>query len=465
MVRKIIFFVQLMSLAGMMYGMDQNSQPIPAIVVQGPSVGATVMQPVEPTQLDVQAQEKERAFDNQVVWDAYEQGRKQDILDAIDEGLFNIDQIDDNGETLLLRASKDVDLPFVDELLTRQANTAIPDSVGVTPFEHAIVSGNTNRGTAIVVSLLRAGFNPNIRLVRSHCTPLVYAINTFNKRLADVLLQRKARFDIPDSRGYVPLLYAIDCNNVGAVRLLLSLGANPNVRISKKNDAGVAKYEESALELSAQKAMSSSRAIPKAAKITKMLLANGAREGLQKALETVANNENTQEMFAMLAATGEFNVPRISPAVPATQVQKKRKLSQAQLEQDKKQKEADEAYNKTALSTDVYHKFLENEKQEKADRAALNQRDVELEASDRVYMPMLEDVADESVREDIINEHEDDQREIKKRFEDPAEAIGDKRDMMLGRFKNTHRGTKRKYTALYGTLRGREQGKTPKKTA
>jgi len=108
------------------------------------------------------------------------------------------------------------------------------DLNGDTPLVHAIrrTSGDNSHRNSIVAWLLQTSADPNVRFRREATdtdllTPLCYAVATQQPFLLTMILTRPTtRIDFTDSRGRLPLVYAIQQNNetiFRAVRATLSL--------------------------------------------------------------------------------------------------------------------------------------------------------------------------------------------------------------------------------------------------
>lgn len=75
--------------------------------------------------------------------------------------------------------------------------------------------------------ILSRGADPDLRNGAGD-TPLIIAVNENQPQAIEVLVQRRAKIDLGNRSGETPLIRAVQIRNLDLVRLLLSLGANPD---------------------------------------------------------------------------------------------------------------------------------------------------------------------------------------------------------------------------------------------
>ena len=98
-------------------------------------------------------------------------------------------------------------------------------SNGITPLYHAVMMNKEEK----VKAFIKMGANPNSRAFDG-TSPLHFAIENENKKIAKLLLNNGAQIDIPNEKsGAVPIHLAMKLS-VEIVKFLLKNGANPNAK-------------------------------------------------------------------------------------------------------------------------------------------------------------------------------------------------------------------------------------------
>jgi ankyrin repeat protein len=134
---------------------------------------------------------------------------------------------------LLRKAIMTVDLKTMETLLSSGANPNQPDRFGQTPLNLAMIASSQ---PSAVELLLAAHADANAPLQtrggsgQSAETPLQYAVQMGNSRLASDLLAAGAGIDAKNSGGRTALHLAVAAANLSMVHFLLDKGAGANVR-------------------------------------------------------------------------------------------------------------------------------------------------------------------------------------------------------------------------------------------
>ena len=152
------------------------------------------------------------------------ESERRHTLETLIEGGFPVNASDAAGRTALMLAQ---DTSSMRVLLEHGADARAIDRDGTSALLYAV----DRRDVRAVELLLRRGADPNAYdggAFGARQTPLLRARG--DSAVVAMLLDHGAKPDLPDSRGWTPLLKAIQAKNVSAVRLLLSRGADPNGR-------------------------------------------------------------------------------------------------------------------------------------------------------------------------------------------------------------------------------------------
>ncbi|MEO6160700.1 MAG: ankyrin repeat domain-containing protein [Pelobium sp.] len=149
----------------------------------------------------------------------------------------NLESIDKNGDTPLLKAVREQKEDFMTLLLNAGANYAKPNSKnGQTAFQVAVI----NTHTSISEILVKKGADPNEVLVFEGIgiNPLSeVAMNTKNYYYAESLVNLGAKLDAQNADGSTPIQVASDASQKEFVRLFLKYGANINHQNNKGQTA------------------------------------------------------------------------------------------------------------------------------------------------------------------------------------------------------------------------------------
>jgi ankyrin repeat protein len=144
------------------------------------------------------------------------------------------------GQTALMWASVQGDLPIARMLVTAGADVHARTSAGSTPLHFAVQRG----AMPVAQFLLETGANPNATLtirqidqetqayveVLADVTPLWLATTIRHEALADLLLQHGANPNAGQYRNIPPLHFAVQGGMTDFARSLLAHGADPNAR-------------------------------------------------------------------------------------------------------------------------------------------------------------------------------------------------------------------------------------------
>jgi uncharacterized protein len=157
--------------------------------------------------------------------DAAKRGDHAAALKLVEQGA-GIRDAEADGTTALHWAVRSGDRNLIAALLKAGADPNAANRYGMTPQHLAAVNGDA----ATLRALLAAGADPNAALPEGE-TVLLSAARTGSPEAIDVLVKAGAKIDSRESfYGETPLIWAAAENHVDAVRTLLSLGANPDVR-------------------------------------------------------------------------------------------------------------------------------------------------------------------------------------------------------------------------------------------
>ncbi|HVY66061.1 MAG TPA: ankyrin repeat domain-containing protein [Gammaproteobacteria bacterium] len=137
-----------------------------------------------------------------------------------------VDDTEADGTTALLWAARSGDRELVAALLRAGANAKAANRYGMTALHIAAINGDAET----VRLLLKAGADPNAALPEGE-TVLLSAARTGAADVITALVKAGAKMDARENwYGETPLIWAAAENHPEAVRTLLSLGADPNIR-------------------------------------------------------------------------------------------------------------------------------------------------------------------------------------------------------------------------------------------
>ena len=150
-----------------------------------------------------------------------QQGEVQPVTEALAVGV-DVNQLDEDGETLLNLASKCGDEAMVRALLAAGADVNKTSRAGIPPLLVAIARENE----LLVQLLLEAGAEANAVIDGE---PLIYiAVKTGLQEMARILLAHGANPNTPNADGVFALAVAAQENQEDAVKYLLDAGADAN---------------------------------------------------------------------------------------------------------------------------------------------------------------------------------------------------------------------------------------------
>ena len=142
-----------------------------------------------------------------------------------------------DGQTALHSAAFRGHLDIVRMLvLEHKADVSVRDVEGCTPLSLALEGSD---GGLEVVRFLLLHSNADHVNTRDNGgkTPLHYAAAYGHRKVAQLLIERKAECDARDAEGFTPLRYASDAAELGLMQLLLDHGADPDSRDNSGNTA------------------------------------------------------------------------------------------------------------------------------------------------------------------------------------------------------------------------------------
>jgi uncharacterized protein len=141
---------------------------------------------------------------------------------------LQIEEIADSDIVLLTSAIHKNDTYKYREIILRQPNLNSFNDLGSTPLRVAILNRNYNA----LEELLKNGADPNIGDVEKCQTPLIEAIGTYESSLAFCLLLINSGADInaQTNGGFTALMQAAKYGNIEIVKLLVSAGAELEIR-------------------------------------------------------------------------------------------------------------------------------------------------------------------------------------------------------------------------------------------
>ena len=128
----------------------------------------------------------------------------------------------------LAAAARDGDFDRVVTILESGVSPHTPNAAGARPMQLAA----RNNHIAIVRLLLDRGASPNCLIDGrvgggSQESALISAAKNGNTEIMEVLIAHDALLDLPDINDQTALIWAVACDQVEAVKLLLSAGADP----------------------------------------------------------------------------------------------------------------------------------------------------------------------------------------------------------------------------------------------
>lgn len=143
------------------------------------------------------------------------------------KGSETVDELDTAGRTLLYLNATFQDKDTIETMLERGADPNLSNRQGRTPVHAAARSGCS----ASLAILLRSRYRADLNIQDTFgCTPLMNAVSRSDGRdLADMLLQRGADANIPNSKGWYPAHVLAAHNEAQWLENLAKAGADLNV--------------------------------------------------------------------------------------------------------------------------------------------------------------------------------------------------------------------------------------------
>ena len=203
-----------------------------------------------------------------------------DAIDIFIQRGVELDIVDNNGNTALIRAAGNGHTAVVDTLLGKEAKLDAKNIFGATPLLEA-----ARHGHVAVASLLLAKGAGIDHAENEGNTPLIAAAADGHEAVVHLLLEKNAKPDIVDKKGNTALIRATGNGHTAIVYKLLGKGAKPDT----KNMFGTTPLLEAARHGHVA--------------VTSLLLAKGAE------IDHAENKGNTPLIFA--AAYGHEAVVRL----------------------------------------------------------------------------------------------------------------------------------------------------------
>jgi len=135
---------------------------------------------------------------------ACKQGDYETVLQLIQRGLVNVNQIDENYSTGICYATLNGHIEIVRFLLIYGAEINRHDRSGTYPLHFAVQSGNLE----LVQLLVYSGADIDITQTKYEETPLHWAISLRHARIVNFLISAKANLHIRNRGGITPYLLA-----------------------------------------------------------------------------------------------------------------------------------------------------------------------------------------------------------------------------------------------------------------
>ena len=147
-----------------------------------------------------------------------------------------INNLDEEGFTLLHWNAKEGNAEIVQKLIDKGANIEIKDKEnGSTPLLWACQNGHTN-----VVKILLQNRANLFAFSKSGNTGLHFAVESGNIELVEMLVKKGLDIDAKDEYGFTPLLFACQNGHIDVAKILLQYGAN--IRAASYNGATALHY-------------------------------------------------------------------------------------------------------------------------------------------------------------------------------------------------------------------------------
>ncbi|KAE8441914.1 hypothetical protein EG329_004172 [Mollisiaceae sp. DMI_Dod_QoI] len=133
----------------------------------------------------------------------------------------NVDEVDENGDTLLHRAAEAGDSDLVRAILDQKAAADPRNGSGATPLGIAAWNGHI----AIARLLLERGANVNAANKDQH-TPCHHVAETGNTTMLKLLIDNGADLGAREEDGWTPLYLACSTSRLGAAKMLIDAGSD-----------------------------------------------------------------------------------------------------------------------------------------------------------------------------------------------------------------------------------------------
>ena len=185
-------------------------------------------------------------------------GCSKATLQAIISHGADVNAVNNNGETALMKACKVGDTETLNVLLNAEADINIKNTMGCTLIHHAVLRGcsratlqaiinhgadvnatEKNNMTALMIAciqkneepinvLLKAGANPNIAHARGQTAIHCAVLGKCSKEALQAIIDHGADVNAPNNNSVTALMTACQEGNVEAINILLDAGADPN---------------------------------------------------------------------------------------------------------------------------------------------------------------------------------------------------------------------------------------------
>lgn len=123
-----------------------------------------------------------------------------------------------------------IPLTYITRLMIALVALCVPASLCHASVEPELTMAIRQKNAPKVQELLLSGVNINERDEGAEQTPLMWAVQSGDVALVQMLLAHGAAVNAQDDFGKTALMFATEKNDAGIVKLLLRSGANPSVR-------------------------------------------------------------------------------------------------------------------------------------------------------------------------------------------------------------------------------------------
>ena len=147
-----------------------------------------------------------------------------ELADQLVKAGANVNAADEHGVTPLALACVNVSERMVNTLLNAGANPNTPRTSGMTPLFDAVDVGSV----ALVHALLAHRADVNAATIKTHITPLMWAIGEGHSDIAKILLDAHADVHAVTTDGFSALTFAARVGDIATAKLLLDAGLPVN---------------------------------------------------------------------------------------------------------------------------------------------------------------------------------------------------------------------------------------------